>query len=371
MIRFIPIGKYRIPYLILGMLLTFTTINANGSTFENIIIYKQNNIYACFPNVYKIRDNSAVVSFYKRHTTSHYDPNGQTIQLITIDSGKTWNIAKDNPINPVYYDNNENIAAPYIHGWKEVYPADAAQLRNSNILIEKDNGKQYFSIGCGIKTSTNNGLTWSYRDIILPPHALLTCYNMSSYLKTKSGMSMYALYGRLNINDKNQVFLLRSDTNWKLTSFYPMYKSLTCNDLSLSETALAELSDGRILAFIRATRNSNEHLYSSISHDAGITWTEPKSLPFEGYPANLLIWKDKIICSYGYRDNPIGIRIAILDQNLNIERMIILRNDGAGQARDTGYPMTIEISPRIFLTVYYITTIDGVTHIAATKWNID
>ena len=49
---------------------------------------------------------------------------------------------------------------------------------------------------------------------------------------------------------------------------------------------------------------------------------------------------------------------------------IILRADGKGNPYDTGYPMTINIKENTFLTCYYFTSADNITHIATTKWEI-
>ena len=45
----------------------------------------------------------------------------------------------------------------------------------------------------------------------------------------------------------------------------------------------------------------------------------------------------------------------------------VLRDDGVG---DLGYPGSVQLPDGSILTVYYITLADGVTHSAATRWEL-
>ena len=92
-----------------------------------------------------------------------------------------------------------------------------------------------------------------------------------------------------------------------------------------------------------------------------------------GHPANLLkINNNQILCTYGYRKNPIGIRAVILDEHdlRIISDEFIIRSDGYGNPYDSGYPMTLKLKNGSFISCYYFTSLDNVTHIAATIWKI-
>ena len=124
------------------------------------------------------------------------------------------------------------------------------------------------------------------------------------------------------------------------------------------------------------------------SEDGGKTWTYPVETSFEGYPNHLLKLSDgRILCTYGYRRAPMGIRALISEdggRSWDTDHEYVLRDDGSGlsnawppekRARmggaDVGYPISTELADGTILTVYYITKEDGITHIATTHWHPD
>ena len=92
-----------------------------------------------------------------------------------------------------------------------------------------------------------------------------------------------------------------------------------------------------------------------------------------GHPAHLLPLDDgRLLCSYGYRRKPFGVRASVSDdggRSWDIEHEIILRDDGA--SRDLGYPSSTQLGDGSLVTVYYIHGEDGVRHIAATRWRVE
>ena len=120
------------------------------------------------------------------------------------------------------------------------------------------------------------------------------------------------------------------------------------------------------------------------SDDGGRTWSHPLRTPIWGYPPHLLKLRDgRILCSYGYRRDPMGIRAVLSADNgktWDMDNVIILRDDGGapGQFRkegetgsgDLGYPISTQLSDGSILTAYYITLSDGITHSETTRWEI-
>ena len=102
-----------------------------------------------------------------------------------------------------------------------------------------------------------------------------------------------------------------------------------------------------------------------------------------GYPADLrLLRNGNLLCTYGYRRKPYGIRACFSrdgGETWDTEHEVVLRDDalsggtghGKGYPGDLGYPRTVELDDGSFLTAYYITLDDGVTHLAATRWSPD
>jgi hypothetical protein len=151
-----------------------------------------------------------------------------------------------------------------------------------------------------------------------------------------------------------------------------------------------ERPDGRALAMMRTEGGRNRapvyergFLWQTESSDGGKTWSPPRMTEMWGYPATLLRLKNgDILCSYGYRRKPCGIRACFSrdgGRTWDIKNEAILRADalpegpgaGKGAIGDLGYPRSVELSDGSIFTVYYITLGDGVTHIAATLWSPD
>jgi hypothetical protein len=53
----------------------------------------------------------------------------------------------------------------------------------------------------------------------------------------------------------------------------------------------------------------------------------------------------------------------------DIEREIVMRDDGG--SRDLGYPSSTQLADGRVVTVYYIHGVDGIRHIAATRWQVE
>ena len=162
------------------------------------------------------------------------------------------------------------------------------------------------------------------------------------------------------------------------------------------EVALVELRDGRVLALARVQGPGDTgYLWQQASADGGQTWSEAVETRIWGYPAHLLQLQDgRLLCSYGYRREPAGIRAVVSNNggwswDLADER--ILRDDGGTPAQawsaadlklfkkkaglagapDLGYPRSIQLADGTIFSVYYFTAKDGITHVAATKWRLD
>lgn len=179
-------------------------------------------------------------------------------------------------------------------------------------------------------------------------------------------------------------YVLRSNNkgeSWRLYQMFPDHVNTT------EVTFLATEYDG-VLAHARLL---NGGVVESWSQD-GITWTYPVPLNTRGEttivygPTHLLQLKDKrILCTYGYRSQPMGIRAKISEnQGRTWGEPIILRDDGGYRsslhphrwleknrvhpANDIGYPVSVQLDDGRIFTVYYITQSDGITSIQATEW---
>lgn len=337
------------------------------SDTKESIIYKKKDVYAAFPNLITNDDGALVVTFTTRTTSSHYDTTGGTKVLISTDKGNTWvEPTQKNYINPAYRTENGSIVIPTINGWKSIDSVSAAQAMKMGVDVRTSENKHFTATGAHLQISTDGGKTWKRREIEIPSHALLMNYNGSSYLRTKKNVRLLAAYGKLKREDPDSVFFIRSvddGITWQFSKMFrePPYKE------GFNETALVETKEGYIVAIMRPDPDTIGYLYTSISKDSGVTWSMPQKTSIWGYPANAILLEDgRIFCSYGYRKSPMGIRGGILNADYSglSGKEIIIRNDAKGSIANVGYPMAVEVGKSRVLVVYYITTADGITHVA-------
>jgi hypothetical protein len=123
---------------------------------------------------------------------------------------------------------------------------------------------------------------------------------------------------------------------------------------SYHEPHAVQLADGRIIVHIR---NHNEQdkglILQSESSDGGRTFSVPCNTGLVGLPAHLLVLRDgRLLTTYGYRHLPYGNRAAIsADGGRTWSEPMIL--DEKPEARDIGYPASVELADGSILSVWY------------------
>ena len=98
---------------------------------------------------------------------------------------------------------------------------------------------------------------------------------------------------------------------------------------------MVNLPDGRVLAMIRSESGGPLHetgfLWQTQSDDSGKTWSPAKRTDIWGYPPHLLLTSDgDVLCTYGYRRPPFGIRACFsrdAGRTWDTEHEVILRRD--------------------------------------------
>ena len=92
-----------------------------------------------------------------------------------------------------------------------------------------------------------------------------------------------------------------------------------------------------------------------------------------GPPAQLLrLRSGRILCSYGYRREPFGVRAVLSEddgETWDMDNEIVIREDGLH--RDLGYAASVQLNDDRILTVYYFHTDDGVRYIGGSVYSED
>ncbi|MCC6556873.1 MAG: exo-alpha-sialidase [Polyangiaceae bacterium] len=353
--------------------LALSSIDAMSPELEHAVIYKQRGIYAAFPDLFEDQDGALVIRFVTKVSSSHIDPTGGSKVLVSTDGGRTWRAPDRTRLNPAFETAEGRHVIPAPNGWRRAPAAEVESLRARGIVVQQDSGAYYYAVGAHVRTTADGGRTWAREELHLPGHALLMGYHDAAYLRTGRGVRLLALYGALRPGDPYQVFLLRSTDDARTWQFRPMLAPDQRGSVGFSEAALVELPDGAILAMMRPDPDSIGDLYSALSTDDGATWTTPRRTSLRGYPADLLPLRDgRIFCVFGYRRDPMGIRAAILDRDGAASGpAFILRDDAEGLRSNVGYPVAVQTSDDTILDAYYITTGDGITHVASTIVHLD
>ena len=198
---------------------------------------------------------------------------------------------------------------------------------------------------------------------------------------------LHEVYGSVSAGDPFRAWVLRSEDagdTWEMVEM-----AFDGGVHPFNEASLLHLKDGRIFAMVRTSSSSKsipieeKYLWQTHSSDQGKTWSPVQKTPMWGYPAQLLLLRNgDVLCSYGHRRSPYGIRACLSRdgcETWDIDHEIVLRADGLtpdgilsgkGGSPDLGSPKTVELNDGTLFTVYYFTLGDSVTHVAATKWSL-
>ncbi len=198
---------------------------------------------------------------------------------------------------------------------------------------------------------------------------------------------VHQVYGSASAGDPFRAWVLRSEDagdTWEMVTM-----AYDGGVHPFNESSLLRLPDGRIVAMVRTSSSSKgipeeeKYLWQTHSDDGGKTWSTVRKTAMWGYPPHLLLLRNgDVLCSYGHRRPPFGVRACLSRdgcETWEIDNEIVLRADGLtthgivagkGTPADLGYPRTVELADGSLFTVYYFTLGDSVTHVAATKWTM-
>jgi Neuraminidase (sialidase) len=199
----------------------------------------------------------------------------------------------------------------------------------------------------------------------------MTYHDPASYVRLDARTILRAVYGRPVANVRHyEVWLLRSEDDGATWTFSTLAAD-SQKKRSFGETALVQAANGDLVAMMRTEPALGTKMWTTRSADRGRTWSQPVETPLHGHPAHLLRLRDgTLLCTYGHRDPPIGIRAAFSHDHGRTwpeNEIVTLRADGSGRPGDNGYPISVELADGPLVSVYYLTR-EGVTGVEATRW---
>ena len=369
---------------------------------NHTILYKRKGFYGAFPVLTHLPDGRLTVGIPVAPFHDHYAV-GDWLVLLSEDEGETWR-ESDDPTLPdnwpgtsprEIYDrfaavmpNGMYLCAGTV-GWRAYPAAQQAEVEAQGLAVRPHpHDKDAIMVGSNkvfVQRSTDEGKTWQRNEWTVPGVNHITAFPRSAWLA--DGTILVPVYGS-DSDAQWRTYIWRSGDGGETWRWLPMGSYVT--GVNGNETSLLEVSPGRVLAH---TRTEGSYLLETWSDDGGRTWSQPLQTPIWGYPPHLLKLRDgRILCSFGYRREPMGVR-AVLSHDggvtWDMDNVIVLRDDGGtpsefrsplpprlregkgGQGgADVGYPISTQLSDGSILTTYYITLTDGVTHSVATRWEI-
>lgn len=148
-------------------------------------------------------------------------------------------------------------------------------------------------------------------------------------------------------------------------------------ELLSCEPHAVELDDGTILVHIRVQDDLGSvfTIYQSESHDGGKTWSTPRQIleRLGGSPPHIIKHSSgTLICTYGYRQSPTGIKAMFSRDNGKTWDTDNRLYTDVTDVWDIGYPSTVELEDKSLITVFYAhLTENGPAVILSLKWRFE
>ena len=222
-----------------------------------------------------------------------------------------------------------------------------------------------------IRLSDDAGASWS-KPLRLPGFTFPRIQGRPSYVVRDDGTVLLMLTARSETDPYDRPVVYASydgGVNWTFLGYIA-----GSDDYRMICPSPVILEDGTLLAAVRCKPSVGANwveVYTS--DDGGLSWEFLSRVNEHGEPGHLTLLEDgRLLCVYGYRHPPFGIRCKIsADEGQTWGREWILRDDGANY--DLGYPRARELPDGRIVTSYYFNTEEeeisvggGVRHIAAT-----
>ncbi len=343
---------------------------------EQVVIYRKAGQYSAFPILYSLPDGNLYVRFGAQVTSSHLEPRRESMMFLSKDGGRTWQRTDHEAPNPAWttgLSKPGRMVDPNVHAWRYVEADRREEFEKQGIEVrDSPDGRVTYAYGAFVRISEDNGATWRQQEIPLPPQGLVMSFlGPATDLRLDENTLLYSLYGRPTANLRfYETWLLRSEDDGASWDFLTVAADPE-KKRSFGETSIEQAANGDIVAMMRTEPALGTKMWTARSTDHGKTWSKATETTLHGHPPHLLTLRDgTMLCTYGFRDNPIGIRAALSRDNGRTwleEDIVSLRADGSGRPGDNGYPLSTELPDGSLVSVYYITR-DGITGVEATRW---
>lgn len=318
--------------------------------------------YFGWPTVKRLR-NGRLALGASGYRMEHICPFGKAVLSFSENEGKTWSVPapvidtvlddRDTGLCPfgesgliiTSFNNTRAMQLHYLDGHiNRRTPEEKAYVTGYLSLISDE--QEAAVLGSTYRVSHDNGVTFGPLHIspITSPHGPI---------ELKDGRILWVGTQFYSQNGHSQVDAYEMDLQGGMTKIGSIENvELDGKTYDFCEPYTAALSDGTLVCHMRTNYFST---FQTVSKDGGRTWSKPEKLwdDFLGAPVHLMeLANGDILGTYGFRNEPYGI-CAMLSkdrgQTWDIQNHIYINPFSA----DLGYPCTVELEDRSFLTVFY------------------
>ena len=333
-----------------------------GNFEHGVVAARPDQMYG-WPGITCTGDNEILVSASER--LYHVAPQGRTVVMRSTDSGRTWSLPQE-IYNSEQDDRDASLRTmpdgtivltsfsttdwvPYVRSGISVEgtPIPARWLSQWQALCDRMNLTEERPQRNWLMRSEDGGRSWG------PPRATPTGQHSGPGVLA-DGRLIYVGYGPVEKGRPNSVWEStdKGDTWEKVGEIHR-----SADMPVLGENHLVETRSGDLVVMFRSDAEWDEQfLYQCRSHDAGRTWTDAERLPVWGYPPHLTVLRSgAVLCVYGHRREPLSIRAMLSydgGKTWDHENFITLYK--LPVEHDFGYPVSVEASPGVIVTVYYL-----------------
>ena len=397
---------------------------------QHTVVHRSEKYQSAFPTVIRLQNGDLITLFYqspvwegtgiegtRNEVLSHWhgSPKNWTTLIRSVDEGRTWD--PDSVVAVDVASDSENVNAPVIselssgelllinHRWYIDPPPDhekafAAErhtlgFRRPADRVRKPTEKPFdLLVFDSLYTTRSNdqGHTWGVPE----PFSITSSLDYCSYggrngvIEMPDGSLLIALEGELPgdarpdrgprgpRDNRSRCYAARSydgGRTWRHPSLIALDDINA--QIAFGEPGMLRLPGGKLIAHMRTdawrfnephpTLDAEGYVYQAFSTDDGWTWQGLHRTPIWGWPPHLLrLRSGRILCTYGHRREPFGVRAVLSDdegETWDMDNEIVIRDDGA--TSDLGYPASVQLEDGQVLTVYYHNGEDGIRYIGS------
>ena len=362
---------------------------------EHIVVHKETDYHSAFPDILRLHNGSLMVVFRQAPVRpgdgvvgdrneklihEHLDSGSRIALVRSTDDGRTWNPNSHTVVDAS--DGSQDLNLAMI----SQLPCGELVINNHRwFMIPTEQRERVTTLGAQrwilslsgqsfdeavfdslyFSRSSDQGDTWSEpQPVSISALGYLSHTGKNGMVKMPDGSWLLPLHGRCAADERNRVYAVRSQDGGRtwgqpLTIAYDPEQRI-----GFHEPAMLRLPDGTLLTVMR-TDGADGYLYQAFSTDDGWTWQGLKRTAIWGFPCHLLSLRSgHILCAYGYRREPFGVRAVLSSdggRTWDMRHETIIRSDGLHT--DLGYPASVQLQDDRILSVYYFHDADGIRYI--------